>query len=143
MVINTPLTKTGFQGAIQSGLNQGNNQLNTVANVRLSRTCTVSAASSANIVLPGDATQIATSLIITAGSAGALSKVRFGNVADATHFSAFTQVSAAGLYNMPTTVSAQSMLTQVGSDNIMVIRGSSLTTAFLGVAQVTFQRRNG
>lgn len=139
----TPLTKTRFLGGIQSGLETGVPGTQTVAMTRISRTCTVSAASSANIMLPGDATMIFTSLIMTAGSAGATSKVRFGNTADATHYTAFTQVSAAGIYSAPQTVSAQSLITQTGTDTLMVVRGSSLTTAFLGQAMVTFQRRNG
>lgn len=140
---NTPLTFTRWQGGLQSGLETGNPGTQTVSRARMSRVVTVSAASSANIMLPGDATMIATSLIITAGSAGATSKVRFGNTADATHYTAYTQVSAAGLYNAPQTVSAQSLITQAGSDNLLIVRGNSLTTAFLGKAMVTFQRGEG
>lgn len=138
--MGTPLTLTRFQGDIQSGITTGNPSTHTRASTSVVRFATVSAASSANIMLPGDATNIQMRLIITAGSAGQTSKVQFGNLNDAAHFGAFTQVSAAGLYNFPTTVSAQSLLTQVGQDNLLIVRGSSTNLNQLGRAIVEFTR---
>lgn len=138
--MGTPLTYTNFQGNIKSGLETGSPGTDTRANARFSRSCSVSAASSANIMLPGDATLLDFRLILTAGSAGAGSTVDFGNTADARHYGAITNVSAAGVYSTLTVVSAQSLITQVGSDNILVVKGSGNNTNMLGVAQVTFSR---
>lgn len=141
MAINTPLTSTVWQGNIKSGLQTGNSGTDTRANARLVRSVRVSAASSANIMLPGDATNIDVMLYVTTGSAGALAEVRFGNTADATHYAAFTQVSAAGLYRNPQSVSAQSLLTVTGSDTLMIVRGSAINN-FEGQAVVSFNRNS-
>lgn len=140
MAITTPLTLTRFQGAIESGITTGNPNTHTRAAASMVRYATVSAASSANIMLPGDATNIQFRLIITAGSAGQTSKVQFGNLNDAAHFGTFNSVSAAGLYNIPNVVSAQSLLTQVGTDNLLIVRGSSTNLNQLGRAIVEFTR---
>lgn len=139
MAINTPLTRTNFLGNCTSGLPTGNPGTDTQANSVLARSVRVSAASSANIMLPGDASNIDVKLYVTTGSAGANAEVRFGNTADATHYAAFTQVSAAGIYRNPQSVSAQSLLTITGQDTLMIVRGSAINN-FEGVAVVTFNR---
>ena len=136
----TPLTQTVFQGNVKSGLETGNPSTDTRANAALCRSATVSAASSANIMLPGDATNVDFTLYVTTGSAGQTAKVNIGNINDPTHFAGFTQVSAQGIYRQPQTVSAPSLLTQAGSDNLMIVRGSALQAGFLGRLLVTFNR---
>jgi hypothetical protein len=140
---NTTLSKTHFQGGLQSGQQTGNPGTDTRANVRLSRTVTVSAASSANVMLPGDATMLNFRTIITTGSAGTGGTVTFGTTTDATGYASMTNVSAAGVYSTLSTVSAANLVRQVGSDNIVVVRGSAANAQMLGVAEITFQRGNG
>lgn len=143
--MGTPLTVTRFGGDIQSGTVTGNALTHTRASSRVSRWTTVSAASSANIMLPGDATNIefrVYALTSTSGSNAA--DVKFGNVNDALHYGRFS-VSAAGLYMQPNAVSALSLITPVGSDNIMTVVGSAISTesAFLGRAVIIFSRGPG
>jgi hypothetical protein len=146
MVANTPLTFTRFQGDIHSGEDNGAPSLNTYASVRLQRFCTVSAASSANIMVPGDATNFEFKVIVTTPTSGAnAADVRFGNINDTTHYCRFS-CSAAGIYGTPNAISALSFITPNGADNLIVITASAgQEPAFQGRAIVVFSRgpKNG
>lgn len=136
----TPNTKTHFVGGLQSGLQTGNPSTDTRAAAVLQRNVTVSAASSANITVPGDARGFRFSVCLTTGSAGTGGEVKFGTTVDPTAFGSITNVSAAGIYSTLSTVSGANINNPFGTDRIMVVRGSANNTNMLGVANITFNR---
>lgn len=141
---NTTNSKTHFQGGLQSGLQTGNPSTDTRANVRLSRTVTVGATTSANIAMPGDATMFGFRTIVTTGSAGAGSEVKFGTLTDPTAYASIASVSAAGVYSALTTVSAANLVrAATPADFTLVVRTSGSNATLAGVAEINFQRGNG
>lgn len=143
--MGTPLTVTRFGGDIQSGTTTGNQVTHTRASSRVSRWATVSAASSANIMLPGDATNMQFILYVTTPTSGTnAADIKIGNVNDQLHFARFS-ASAIGMYMIPNAVSAQSLITPVGFDNVMTVIGSAIGTEpnFLGRLCVIFSRGPG